>query len=182
MARSTRVRRFGGAGHSSMRVRAHLRLLCLRFFLRWSRALSLLCTDIETGNKTYLGVATRSAEWYKRAQRSDGGMFRTTDASFQTTTFGQVTSGSACAAILWIELFQVTKDPALLPDIQKALAFVGESLVTNATDENMRGGVIEDSVDPGKCDASPYHLRDIAASFYMQALSMLLEGAAAELT
>ena len=104
------------------------------------------------------------------------------DASFQTTTFGQVTSGSACAAILWIELFQVTKDPALLPDIQKALAFVGESLVTNATDENMRGGVIEDSVDPGKCDASPYHLRDIAASFYMQALSMLLEGAAAELT
>ena len=105
-----------------------------------------------------------------------------TDASFQTTTFGQVTSGSACAAILWIELFQVTKDPALLPDIQKALAFVGESLVTNATDENMRGGVIEDSVDPGKCDASPYHLRDIAASFYMQALSMLLEGAAAELT
>ena len=140
------------------------------------------CTDIETGNETYLGVATRSAEWYKRAQRSDGGMFRTTDASFQTTTFGQVTSGSACAAILWIELFQVTKDPALLPDIQKALAFVGESLVTNATDENMRGGVIEDSVDPGKCDASPYHLRDIAASFYMQALSMLLEGAAAELT
>ena len=104
------------------------------------------------------------------------------DASFQTTTFGQVTSGSACAAILRIELFQVTKDPALLPDIQKALAFVGESLVTNATDENMRGGVIEDSVDPGKCDASPYHLRDIAASFYMQALSMLLEGAAAELT
>ena len=146
-------------------------------------ALSLCwCTDIETGNETYLGVATRSAEWYKRAQRSDGGMFRTTDASFQTTTFGQVTSGSACAAILWIELFQVTKDPALLPDIQKALAFVGESLVTNATDENMRGGVIEDSVDPGKCDASPYHLRDIAASFYMQALSMLLEGAAAELT
>ena len=65
----------------------------------------------------------------------------------------------ACAAI-YGELFQ-TKDPAL-PDVQKALAFVGESLETLP----MRTceAVIE-TRSTRQMRHVPYHLRDIAASF-----------------
>ena len=44
----------------------------------------------------------------------------------------------------------------------------------------MRNSVVENSASPGRTDASPYHLRDIAASFYVQAVSMLLTAAAEE--
>ena len=134
----------------------------------------------DTKNKTYLAVAKRSGMWYMRAQRKDGGMFRSTDAQFLTSTFGQVTSGSACAAILWLELYQITKEQALLPYIYRALSFVELSHIKTSSDPNMKFGTVEDSVGPNKCDANPYRLRDIATSFYVQALAKLLEGAAQE--
>ena len=61
-----------------------------------------------------------------------------TDAQFETSTFGQVASGSACAAILWLELYAETKDPALLGNIERALSFVAESQLVNASDPDTR--------------------------------------------
>ena len=103
-----------------------------------------------------------------------------TDAQFETSTFGQVASGSACAAILWLELYAETKDPSHLGNIERALSFVAESQLVNASDPDLRNSVVENSGSPGRTDASPYHLRDIAASFYVQAVSMLLTAAAEE--
>ena len=105
-------------------------------------------------------------------------MFRHTDAQFQTSTFGQVSSGSACAAILWLELYSVTHDAGLLQLIERALRFVAGSQLANATNPELLNAVVENSNAPGRTDASPYHLRDIASSFYVQAISMLLTAAA----
>jgi hypothetical protein len=53
----------------------------------------------DTKDERYLAVANRSAAWLIRAQRTDGGVFRHTTFDFVTSTFGQATSGSACAAV-----------------------------------------------------------------------------------
>ena len=117
--------------------------------------------------RRYLAVARRAGQWYAEAQKSDGGMFRHTDAQFQTSTFGQVSSGSACAAILWLELYSVTHDAGLLQLIERALRFVAGSQLANATNPELLNAVVENSNAPGRTDASPYHLRDIASSFYV---------------
>ena len=97
-----------------------------------------------------------------------------------TSTFGQVASGSACAVLLWLELYDVTHDKQILVFIERALDFLEDSHVKIASNTEMLYSVIEDSVSPTKTDALPYRLRDIAASFYVQALALLLQRAALE--
>ena len=172
-----------------------------------------------TLDSTYLQVANRSALWYQAAQRADGGMFRSTRYDFVTSTFGQVTSGSSCAALLWIRLYRITRDQSLLAPLLAALQFIqGSHFGSGTADSNLRNAVLEYNTPPiavegcscpdrtassrverqqgdciSKCnggakggtggsisDASPYHVRDIATSFYMQALAMLLQGARIE--
>lgn len=134
----------------------------------------------DSHNATYLQVAARAAAWYVNASRADGGMFRHTQVDFTTSTYGQVTSGVACACILWIELFQAAGDVSLLPAIEAGLKFVMQAQFGQSThDPSIRGSVIELSHPPSGTDAvSPYHLRDIATSFALQAYAKLLIGAA----
>ena len=89
-------------------------------------------------------------------------------------------SGSSCAAILWLELYAETRDSHLLPLIEQALSFVRTSQLVNATHMELQNAVVENSDAPGRSDVSPYHLRDIASSFYVQAISMLLTAATVE--
>ena len=67
----------------------------------WGRPMLMAFKD--SGEAEYLECAIRSGEWYVKAQRADGGMFRGVYADFRTDSFGHATSGAACAAILWRE-------------------------------------------------------------------------------
>jgi hypothetical protein len=117
--------------------------------------------------------------------------------------------------IVWIKLFLVTRDPALLQPIVLALGFAASSHFGATTaDPNLRNAVLEYSLPP-RCDpprrwssadatgheeqrphvgdgilgsapsrakacevsdASPYHVRDLATTFYLQAVALLLDG------
>jgi hypothetical protein len=106
-------------------------------------------------------------------------------ASFHTTT-----SGSTTAAILLLEVYNVTRDAQLLYPIFAAISFgLGNQFRSPQTrDRNLFGAVVE-SVIPASygtfgwetgagamlSDGCPYFLRDISTTFLIHAVALLLE-------
>jgi hypothetical protein len=125
----------------------------------------------ETKKKKYLECARRASDFYANALRLDGGIFRYTDIHFNTQTFGQATSGSACAALLWLDYQRVTGEKRYEELIERALGFCLSMQLPKAKDRNLRGCILEKVNPPDGTDASPYHNRDIASSMFIQAAS-----------
>lgn len=128
-----------------------------------------------TGEKKYLECCQRSAEWYLQAMRTDGGMFRNTDPSFNTPCFGQATSGIACAALLWIDLVREFGEERWIEPIQRALGFCRSMQFTRAEDENLQGAILEKVLPPDGADGTPWYLRDVGTFFYVQAVCRALK-------
>lgn len=138
----------------------------------WGRP--LLWAYEETKAKKYLDCARRASDFYAKALRLDGGIFRYTDIHFNTQTFGQATSGSACAALLWLDYQRVTGENRYEEYIERALDFCMNMQLPKAKDRNLRGCILEKVNPPDGTDASPYHNRDLASSMFVQAASEYL--------
>lgn len=138
----------------------------------WGRP--LLTAWHDTHEQRWLDAAIRAGEWYRMAQRIDGGLFRDTDLNFNTRSFGQATSGVVCAAILWIELFEVTGDPLWLDPIHRAFQFTMRMQLTNVENSRLQGAIIEGTNEPDGSDRCPYFIRDLASIFFVQAACKLM--------
>lgn len=128
----------------------------------------------ETKDKKYLDCARRASDFYAKALRLDGGIFRYTDTHFNTRSFGQATSGSACAALLWLDYQRVTGEKRYEEYIERALEFCMSMQLPKAKDRNLRGCILEKVNPPDGTDALPYHNRDIGTSFFIQAAANYL--------
>ena len=135
---------------------------------------------LETKEQRYLDAAIRSGQWYISAQRTDGGLFRSTSREFRTDCFGHATSGIACAAKLWARLWQVTGDDRWIEPTRRALEFCLMMQVTSARDKNLQGIIIEKILPPDGTDASLIHIRDLGTIFYIQAVCEILRSGFAE--
>lgn len=124
----------------------------------------------ESGDQKYLDCAIRAANWYVKAQRADGGLFRGTYADFCTDSFGHSTSGIACAAIMWSELIKLTGDVKYQEPLEKALSFCMSVQFTDPSDMNLDGAILEKILPPDGTDRSPYYIRDLGTIFYIQAI------------
>ena len=102
----------------------------------------------DSGDERYLECARRAAQWYVRAQRVDGGMFRHTRGDFQTPSFGHAASGILFAAVLWHDLIVAGKSDELREPLQLALSFGEAMLFTQPRDPNLAGAVLEKVVPP----------------------------------
>lgn len=134
----------------------------------------MLAAYKDSGDKRYLECAIRAGDWYLQAVRLDGGLFRDTRRDFKTTSFGQVTSGIGCAAILWCELWRETGNKKWLSAIHSALNFQMQMQFTNPNDPNLKGALLELTLRPDGSDRSPYHIRDLAAIFFVQSSTSYL--------
>ena len=123
----------------------------------------------ETGESKYLEVAIRAGEWYKKAVRVDGGLFRNTYVDFNTDSFGHATSGTACAAILWLELKEATGDKDYNAYIRNSLAYCMNMQFTKPGDSNLKGSVLEKVLPPQGSDKNPFFIRDLGTIFFIQA-------------
>lgn len=124
----------------------------------------------ENGDERYLACAKRCADWYVRAQRTDGGMFRGTDRHFNTPTFGHATSGILAAACLWNDLIAVGEGEAYREPLANALAFGHSMQFKRTADPNLTGAILEKICAPDGTDRPPYFVRDLGTIFYIQAL------------
>lgn len=124
----------------------------------------------DTHDIAYFDSLFRCGEWYLKAMRTDGGFFRTTNTLFKTPGFELCTSGSACAAIVWMKLYELDHSPRWMEAVEKALQFNMKVQFYNTVDPNLEGAILERTVPIANgSDASPYQLRDLASIFFVQA-------------
>ncbi len=128
----------------------------------------------ETGDEKYAALFKRAVEWYKKALRHDGGLFRDTYLDFNTDSFGHATSGTACAAICFQRYLELTGDESIRPYLNKALKFCMSMQLTQAADPNMKGAILEKVNYPDGTDNLPYFLRDLGTIFFIQAAALAL--------
>ncbi|HEX7010869.1 MAG TPA: hypothetical protein VF184_12875, partial [Phycisphaeraceae bacterium] len=138
-------------------------------------ALPLIETYRRTGQARFLETAIASGRFCRRAMRADGGYIRGTYADFNTDSFGHETSGSACAALLFLRLLEVTGDAQWLEPAQRALRFGMRVQFREPQDKNLRGAVLEKVLPPDGTDRSPYYLRDLGTIFFTLAATRYLE-------
>ncbi len=133
----------------------------------WGRPMLALWK--ETGDRRYLELFRRSVRWYDHALRLDGGFFRDTAADFNTASFGHAASGSACAALCFLDLAGIEEPGYWIARAEKALEFCCAMQFTRASDPNLHGAVLEKMLMPDGSDRLPYHIRDLGTIFFIQA-------------
>jgi uncharacterized protein YyaL (SSP411 family) len=124
----------------------------------------------ETGERRYLECARRVGDWYLHLTRDETDPFH---GSLRESP-GLETSGMACAAILWLDLFQETKDERWMAAARRAVRYCLGMQFREAQDPNLRGAVLEQVLPPNGSDRSPYYVRDIATIFFIQAACKML--------
>lgn len=134
----------------------------------------LIAAYKDSGQSEYLHCATRAGQWYLSAMRNDGGLFRGTYRGFKTDSFGQETSGIACAVILWHELWKNTAEDRWLKAMGTALNYCMKLQFREPADPNLKGAILEKVLPPDGTDRSPYHLRDLGTIFFIQAAAGVL--------
>lgn len=97
----------------------------------------------DSHDERYLACARRAGEWYQKAMRLDGGLFRGTRRDFQTDSFSHATSGVACAVLLWAELWKETHEEAWLDSIRTGMNFCMQMQFHQVSDPNLKGALIE---------------------------------------
>ena len=136
--------------------------------------LPLLDTWRHTRRREFLDTAIAAGEFCRRAIRPDGGWIRGLYLDNRTDSFGHATSGSACAAILWLALHRATGDGAWLEPAATALDYCMKVQFVRPADANLRGAVLEKVLPPDGTDRSPYHLRDLGTIFFVTAATAWL--------
>jgi len=128
----------------------------------------------ESGQERYLHCARRVAQWYVQAMRRDGGMCRDTDTNFNALSFGHATSGTACAAILFLRLKLTCGDDQFDEPLARAVTHCLSMQLHDTQDPNLRGAILEKVLPPDGTDRIPYYLRDLGTIFHIQAVARLL--------
>jgi hypothetical protein len=124
----------------------------------------------DSGERKYLDCARRVGDWYLHLTRDETDPFH---GSLRESA-GMETSGMACAAILWLELYQETKDEKWMSAARRAIRYCLGMQFRETQDPNLRGALLEQVLPPNGSDRSPYFVRDIASVFFIQAACKLL--------
>lgn len=119
----------------------------------------------ESGDHRYLDCARRVGDWYLHLTRDETDPFH---GSLRASA-GLETSGMACASILWLELFEETKDQRWMSAVRRALRYCLGMQFREVQDPNLKGALLEQVLPPNGSDRSPYYVRDIATIFFIQA-------------
>jgi hypothetical protein len=131
--------------------------------------LPLIDTYRETGRKEFLDTALAGGEFLKNALRKDGGYFRGYYRDGKTDSFGHATSGSACAALYFLELLKITHNADWQEWAKLALNFCLSMQMVAPADPNLKGVILEKVLPPDGTDRSPYHIRDLGTIFFITA-------------
>ncbi|MBS6643122.1 MAG: glycoside hydrolase family 88 protein [Clostridiaceae bacterium] len=128
-----------------------------------------------TKDPVYLENALTSGRFTRKMMRIDGGMMRGTNIEFNTESFGHAASGSACAAIFFMRLYEKQKQTEWLEAAGNALCFCMEMQISETEDPNLQGVIVEKVLPPCGSDRLPYQIRDIGTIFYIQAAVKYIE-------
>lgn len=127
-----------------------------------------------TGDERYREIFFRSVTWYEKAIRHDGGLFRGTYPDFSTDSFGHATSGSACAALCFMERAKFGDADHFMALAGKCLDFCTAMQLTSPADPALTGVIIEKVMPPDGSGNNPYYIRDLGTVFFVQAAAVYM--------
>jgi len=135
---------------------------------RWGAP--LIVAFQESGDRRYLDCARRVGDWYLHLTRDEADPFHASLRSSQAVD----TSGMACAAILWMDLYQETKDERWMSATRRALRYCLSMQFRDVQDASLKGALLEQLLPPNGSDRSPFYVRDIATIYFIQAACRFL--------
>lgn len=138
----------------------------------WGRPMWMAYKD--SGNEKYRACFNRACEWYVRAMRRDGGLFRNTYSDFTTDSFGHATSGVGAACMMFHDQAVHLGNGSFNGSLVQGLRFIMNMQVRKAADPNMQGVIIEKVLPPDGTDACPWQIRDLGTIFFVAAASLAL--------
>ena len=127
-----------------------------------------------TGDGRYREIFFRSVKWYENALCRDGGLFRGTYPDFKTDSFGHAASGSACAALCFMERAKFGEADHFMALAEKCLNFCAGMQLTAPDDPALTGVIIEKVMPPDGTGRNPYYIRDLGTVFYIQAAAVYM--------
>ena len=122
-----------------------------------------------TGDERYKEIFFRAVRWYENALRHDGGLFRGTYPDFNTDSFGHAASGSACAALCFMERAKFGESDHFISLAGKCINFCMRMQLTAPEDTSLTGVIIEKVMPPDGSGRNPYYIRDLGTVFFIQA-------------
>jgi uncharacterized protein YyaL (SSP411 family) len=128
----------------------------------------------QTGDERYREIFFRAVKWYENAVRRDGGLFRGTYQDFCTDSFGHATSGSACAALCFMERAKFGEADHFMALAEKCLDFCGAMQLTAPDDPALTGVIIEKVMPPDGTGRNPYYIRELGTVFFIQAAAVYM--------
>jgi hypothetical protein len=134
----------------------------------WS--LPMLDAYEDSGDPRFFACAQRSANWYLKAMRRDGGIIRNTYRDFNTLTFNHCVSGSACAGLMFYRLLHDYDATQFAAALSSTVDYSLSMQFLDPQDRNLQGALLEIILPPRGTDASPYYIRDLATIFHVQLL------------
>lgn len=90
---------------------------------------------------TYVAAAEKAVRSLQRRQRDDGSLAWKYDSVWRATTRFSCLTGDCQAALLWLGLYGLTQDPALLSAARRAIVYVAGTQDLDSSDPGIRGGI-----------------------------------------
>jgi uncharacterized protein YyaL (SSP411 family) len=130
----------------------------------------ILMSGLILKNKKYLDSARRTADVLLKLQNKDGSLYGSYDKNWNPTSKSSCLTGDAQIAVIWFELYRLTKKEKYLQAAKKSAAYLK---TTQIFDENadVFGGIKGSHPVYGKYE--PFRVLSWATKFFIDALLMV---------
>jgi hypothetical protein len=130
----------------------------------------LLEAGLLLGDERFTGAARLAADALLARQRPDGSLAGRFDSDWSNAAKWSCLTGDAQTAIVWLRLYETTKDPRYLRAAERMNRYLSSTQDLNATDLGIRGGIKGSQPIWGEYGA--YEYLNWAAKFYADALML----------
>jgi len=101
----------------------------------------ILEAGIYLDNKKYIAAATKPADKMLELQRKDGSLAGSFDSNWKSSVSWSCLTGNSQMAIVWLRLYNLTKNKEYLGAAKKINNFVKSTQNINSSHDGIRGGI-----------------------------------------
>jgi lantibiotic modifying enzyme len=122
---------------------------------------------------SYLVAAQSVADRLLKLQLEDGSLYGSYDSSWKPTTSSSCLTGNLQVAIIWLRLYNITRDERYFSAARKSIEYVSKTQDLNSKNPGVRGGIAgSNPIDGSYC---PRMYLPWAAKFFIDAVNLLLK-------
>jgi len=122
-------------------------------------------------NDRYILAAQCTADKLLALQLEDGSLYGSYDSSWKPTTSSSCLTGNLQIAIIWLRLYDITRNEKYISAAKKAVEYVSKTQSLTSTSPGVRGGIAGSNPIDG--DYCPRMYLSWATKFFIDAVNLL---------